>query len=136
MTHKESGNLICGDGLLPKEVIKRVLRNYPIECIFAIRSRLSEACPGLREKLNRNSRYLGYGRIDASDRLYIYVRKKELLIDIRLPANRAAKLRASGFKVCHRDNFQGKAGWLTGVLVPHDTDKLQMIVALALEALN
>jgi hypothetical protein len=38
--------------------------------------------------------------------------------------------------VKHRSNYQGRAGWLTGLLVPHDTSNLDVIVDLAVEALH
>ena len=134
---KETGKLLVEqNGLLPDEALRDGLRGYPTDLIFHLRSRLAEACLTLREKFNPNSRYLGYGLPDGSDDLYVYVQKRGLVIDIRLPADRAGELRRLGFQVRPRDNYQAKAGWLTGLFVPHDTDKRQEAVALALEALR
>ena len=57
-------------------------------------------------------------------------------LDLRIPRARAEAVRAKGFEVRERDNFQSKAGRLTGMRVPHDTDRLDEIVQLALEALR
>jgi len=35
-----------------------------------------------------------------------------------------------------RDNFQAQNGWLTGLIVPHDTDKVADVARLAIEALT
>ena len=130
-------NLVVQEkGLLSDKVLSSGLRGYPTDLVFALRSRLAAACPRIREKFNFNSRYVGYGLTNSSDVLYVYVQKKGLLIDIRLSADRADEVRRLGFEVRPRDNYQGKAGWLTGLFVPHDTDKHHEIVALALEALQ
>ena len=128
--------LVQREGLLPEEALRDALRGYPTGLILHLRGCLAKACPGLREKLNPNSRYLGYGLLDGSDDLYVYVQKRGLVIDIRLPADRAGDLRRLGFRVRPRDNYQAKAGWLTGLRVPHDTGKRQDVVALAVEALR
>ena len=66
----------------------------------------------------------------------MYVQKKELRIDIRLPVDRSDEIVASGFKIRHTDNFQAKAGWVTGLRAPHDTKKRVELVDLLLEALQ
>ena len=130
-------NLVVQEkGLLPDRVLSSGLRGYATDLVFVLRSRLAAACPKLREKFNLNSRYLGYGLTNSSDVLYVYVQKRGLLIDIRLSADRADELRRMGFKLRPRDNYQAKAGWLTGLFVPHDTDKCEEVVALALEAIR
>ncbi len=128
--------LSCDKGLLAKEAIASVLCGYPTDLAFHLRSQLAKSCPQLREKLNPNSRYLGYGTVGESDALYVYVQKKQIVIDIRLPADRAGELRPLGFDVRPRNNYQAKAGWLTGLRVPHDTDRPEVILRLALEALQ
>jgi hypothetical protein len=135
-TRPPSDVLVCEAGLLPEEVIEDRFRGYPTGLVLHLRRRLAEACPKLREKLNPNSRYLGYGLAGGSDDVYIYVRKKDVIIDARLPAERADELRGQGLTVRPRDNYQAKTGWLTGLSVPHDTDHREMIVALLLEALQ
>jgi len=135
-TKATSNMLVQDNGLLPEEVVMGTLHAYPIDLLLDLRMRLAKSRPDLREKLNQSSRYLGYGLAGGSDDLYVYVRKQGLLIDIRLPADRADELRGRGFKVRPRDNYQAKAGWLTGLSVPHNTAKRQELAALALEALQ
>ena len=122
-------------GLLPEGVIERQLRGCPTELVLYLRKRLAERCTVLREKLNVRQRYLGYAT-GPSDALYVYVQKQCLVLDIRLPAGRASEVVRRGFQVKRRDNYQAKAGWLTGVRVPHGTDKRDLLVELALDALQ
>jgi len=131
-----SNMVISEDGLLPKEVVWDVMRGYPRELVMEFRDRLNAKCIGLKEKLNRNNRCLGYARVGRSDAFYIYVQKKRLLIDVRVSPDRSDELGRKGFEVKYRNNFQGRAGWLTGLLVPHDTANLDVIVDLAVEALH
>lgn len=134
---KNLGNMIVSeDGLLPKEMIWDTMSGYPIELVMEFRDRLNAKCIGLKEKLNRNNRCLGYARVGRSDAFYIYVQKKRMLIDVRVSPDRSDELRRKGFEVQYRNNFQGRAGWLTGLLVPHDTASLDVIVDLAVEALH
>ncbi|MCK4785898.1 MAG: hypothetical protein KAV87_19235 [Desulfobacteraceae bacterium] len=133
---KYSRNVVISKaGLLPEELLWDVLRTYPQKLVGELRKCLAVEFPGLREKINRRSRYLGYAN-GGSDAMYVYVRKKNLLIDIRLSADLAEDLRRIGFKVRPRDNYQAKSGWLTGLIVPHDTDKLADVAKLAIEALS
>jgi len=134
---KNSGNLIIAEaGLLPKEMIWDAMSGYTLELVMKFRDRLSAKCIGLKEKLNRNNRCLGYATVGRSDAFYIYVQKKRLLIDVRVSNDRSEELGRKGFEVKHRNNYQGRAGWLTGLLVPHDTANLDVIVELAVEALQ
>ena len=124
-------------GLLPNELIKDALYGYPTELVFYLRERLASEFPRLREKLNakRCYRYLGYAN-GQTDALYVYVQKRLLRIDIKLPQVRVAELRQCGFQVLPVKNFQWKAGWITGWRVPNDTIKRGTIVAFAIEALT
>ena len=133
---KSSGNVVIADaGLLPNELLWDVLKGYPQELVGDLRKRLAAEFPKLREKINRNSRYLGYSN-GGSDAMFVYVRKGDLLIDVRLSADLADDLRQLGFEVKPRDNYQGKSGWLTGLIVPHDTNKPDEVTKLAIEALQ
>ena len=133
---KNSENVVIADaGLLPEELLWDALRGYPQEPVGELRKCLAVEFPNLREKINRNSRYLGYSN-GRSDAIYVYVRKNDLLIDIRLSADLADDLRQLGFEVKPRDNFQAKVGWLTGLIVPYDTDKFGHVAKLAIEALQ
>ena len=131
-----SGNVTIADaGLLPEELLWDVLRGYQQELIAKLRKHLAGEFPKLREKINRKGRYLGYAN-GGSDAMYVYVRKQDLVIDIRLSDDLADDLRQAGFEVKPRDNYQGKSGWLTGLIVPHDTDKSDEVAKLAIEALQ
>ena len=134
---KQEGNVIAkSKGLLPEEVIRGALRDFAVDIALALRSKLKQAGRDLREKLNQRQRYLGYGLVGGSDALYVYVSKAGLCLDIRISANRAEELQQLGFQVRPRNNYQHKAGWLTGLVVPKDTDKLDKVAAIALEALR
>ena len=132
---KSSGNVVIANaGLLPEELLWDVLKGYPQELVSELRKRLAAERPKLREKINRNSRYLGYSN-GGSDAMYVYVRKNDLRIDMRVSAELSDELSRLGLKVKHCDNFQAKSGWLTGLIVPHDTDKVADVAKLAIEAL-
>lgn len=136
LENRNSENVVISDtGLLPEEILWDVLKGYPRELVAELRKRLAAELPGLREKINRRSRYLGYAN-RGSDAMYVYVRKDDVLIDIRLSADLAEDLKLLGFEVRPRDNYQAKSGWLTGLIVSHNTDKLAHIVKLAIDALS
>ena len=130
-----SHNIIKGEGLLADEVLQDVLRGYPRELPLYLRRRLADRFPRLREKFNRRRRYFGYA-VGKSDGAYVYVSKGRVILDLRIPADRADQVRRLGFEVVPRNNWQAKAGWLTGIRVPHDTDKREDVLALAVEALS
>jgi len=133
---KNSGNVVIADaGLLPDGLLWDLLKGYPQGLVNELRKRLAEEFPRLREKINRNQRYLGYSN-GGSDAMYVYVRKNYLVVDIRLSAELVDDLRRVGLEVKPRDNFQAKIGWLTGLIVPHDTDKSDEVAKLAIEALQ
>jgi len=129
-------SVIRSDGLLPGEVLATRLGGCPPELIVWLRKRLAATCQGLQEKLNPRGRYLGYARRGRSDVLYVYLQRQRLVIDIRLPADRAGQVRRLGFDVRPRLNYQGRAGWLTGIRVPYGTQKRGALVDLALEPLR
>jgi hypothetical protein len=57
-------------------------------------------------------------------------------LDIRVSKEEAETLRQKGYKVNPRDNFQSKAGWLTGVCIPHEEKNIESVVDLAVLALE
>ena len=120
---------------VPDDVLRESLKALPQGLVFALRRMLKRGCPDLREKLNVNSLYLGYARCE-SDALYVHVQKKCVVLDIRVPKEQESRLVPKGFAVHRRDNWQGQAGWLTGIRVPHDTTRLDGVVRLALYALE
>jgi hypothetical protein len=128
--------VIPSDGLLSDEVLATGLGGRPPELVLWLRRRLAAKCRGIKENLNPRSRYLGYARRGRSDALYVYLQRQRLVIDIRLPADRASQVRRLGFEVRPRLNYQGRAGWLTGIRVPYGTQKRGALADLALEALR
>jgi hypothetical protein len=133
---RQSRNLIRTEaGLLDDAVIRKHLAGYPLELIAQLRKALAAGIPGLREKLNTHLRYLGYAS-GKSDALFVYFQKSGLVIDARVSPARAEELRAKGIVVRPRENYQGRAGWLTGVRVPYDTPHIDAITRLAMDALR
>lgn len=124
------------DGAKGLMAIKQRLNKYPLELTFKLRNMLASEFPNLREKPNFKCRYLGYANGNRSDAFYVYIQKRRLILDIRVSQEEAENLRNKGFRVNPRNNYQSKAGWLTGVSVPHDTKKLDVIVELVSLALE
>lgn len=108
-------------GLLPNKIWKSQLRNYPTDLLTLIRKSLLEKVPDLGEKFNPTGLYFGYRVGNRKDQAYIYVQKKNLIIDLCISRNFTTELKKPGFEVKHRDNFQGRAGWLTGWRIPQST---------------
>jgi len=125
-----------GTPLVDVDTIRQKLSGYPLTLIVQLRDRLISAFPDLREKLNPKSRYLGYANDGQSDAVYVYIQKKRLILDVRVSNQEAENLRIQGFRVVSRNNYQARNGWLTGVVIPHDTDKLNVVVGLAFSALT
>ena len=133
---KRVSYLIEGNPLVEINELKQSLQGFRLELAIQLRNRLTAIFPGLKEKLNFNSRYLGYSNGHQSDSVYVYIQKNKLLLDVRVSKEEADALRKHGFRVNPRNNYQCRAGWLTGVSVPHDTDKLDVIVELVSLALK
>lgn len=123
-------------GLEDVDIIRQKLNGYPLALVIQLRDRLISAFPNLRERLNSKSRYIGYANNRQSDAVYVYVQKRRLILDIRVSNQEAQRLKMQGIRVAPRNNYQARAGWLTGVLVPHETDNLDIIVDLASSALT
>lgn len=115
-------------GLLKDDQWKSHLKNRPLQLVTKIRSHLKKRIPGLADKFNYKSRYFGLRVKDDKDRIYIYVQKCKLLIDVDIDQSCSSDLEKAGFQVKPRDNFQAKVGWLTGWLVPHDTEKINVVL--------
>ena len=115
-------------GLLNNTTWRRTLKDYPTSLICLIRERLLKKISGLTEKFNSNSRYFGYWIRDDKDRVYIYVQKEQLVIDLCISSDFATTLNKQGFRVKTRDNFQGQKGWLTGWQVPQSTTDADRVV--------
>jgi len=121
-------------GLLKDSVWKRTLKDYPTDFACSIREQLLKKVPGLTEKYNTNSRYFGYWIGADKDRIYIYVQKKDLRIDLCIGQDSEADLNKAGFKVRFTNNFQGQKCWLTGWRVPHNTKNIKTVMTWLLKA--
>jgi hypothetical protein len=115
-------------GLLKDDQWKSYLKNRPIQLVTKIRSHLKKQIPGLADKFNYKSRYFGLRVKDDKDKIYIYVQKKGLRIDLCIGRENEEKLKRAGFNVKYVNNYQGRSGWLTGWRVPHDTKKFNNVL--------
>jgi hypothetical protein len=115
-------------GLIKDGVWKNILQSYPSTLIKTIRQRLIAEIPNLNEKFNTKSRYFGYYTKDNEDRLYIYVQREKLVVDLCIQADLKDALIAQGFQVRPRDNFQAKHGWLTGWEIPQTTLNIKPVM--------
>jgi hypothetical protein len=114
---KSSDNLIFpknGRPLISLKVLRKYLDPSQIADVEGLRKRLLEKMPDLQEKFNKKSKYLGYRRKDESDCLYLYLQRKRIVVDLRIDPQLL-----NGFEVKHRENYQGKSGWLTGWRIPY-----------------
>jgi hypothetical protein len=115
-------------GLLKDGVWKKILQSYPTTLIKTIRQRLIAEIPNLNEKFNTKSRYFGYYTKDNEDRLYIYVQKEKLVVDLCIQSNLKDTLVTHGFQFRPRDNFQAKHDWLTGWHVQQSTTDVKTVM--------
>jgi len=115
-------------GLLDDPIWKLALQGYPTPLICSLRQELLKEVPGITESFNTNSRYFGYWRKDEKDRLYIYVQKKNLRIDLCIDPNNKRDLENKGFKIKRHKNFQDHSGWLTGWQVPHEAEDIKTVM--------
>ena len=128
-------NLISAEqGFLEPWQWAEYLRGYPTALLLDIRCFLRRHVDGLAEKFNTKSRYFGYAGADGSDVLYLYVQKQGLQIDLNIDRAHEDELRQSGFTVNHVNNYQGRAGWLTGWQVPHDTQNIEIVTRWIIKA--
>lgn len=122
------------NGLVADKKWQAKLRGYPISLVCLIRAALADRIPGVTEKFNSNSRYFGYRIGTDRDRAYIYIQKKKLVIDLSISQSFTKKIRQMGFKVKFRNNFQDRAGWLTGWQVPQSTLNLEPVIEYLCQA--
>ena len=121
-------------GLLCDNQWKLYLDGHPIELLTELRRQLKEISSKLIEKFNYNSRYFGYCIGDDKDKVYIYVQKERLRIDLCIDRENEENLKSAGFNVKYVNNYQGRSGWLTGWRVPHNTKKINVVVKWLLKA--
>ena len=126
---RKSRNVVRADkGLVDEVEWRAYLKGYPVDLALEIRRRLKRNVEGLAEKFNRKSRYFGYRRCGGPDVVYIYIQKQRLRIDLRIQRKYEEELRRSGFTVHYSHGFQGRAGWLTGWRVPHETRNTEVVL--------
>ncbi len=106
--------------MVPPRIWRPFFSSYPsnlINVLNLLRQDLAELTPNLREKFNIKSRYFGYGLHGSSDRVYIYVQRKKLVVDIDISIYQIKKL--GEFTISLRNNYQRRAGWATGWGIPY-----------------
>ena len=123
-------------GLLPDKIWKSRMRKYPTDLLRVIRKSLLDKVPDLAEKFNPTSLYFAYRARNGKGRVKIRVQKKFLIIDLCISRNFTRELEQAGFEVKHQNNFQGKAGWLTGWRIPQSTQNHEPIVKWLCKALD
>ena len=149
-THK--GNYIyqAKVGLLKDEYWRNSLRDRPIDLLCRIRNELEESISGLAEKFNPTTPgllYFGYKVRDrdtakydfskgcySSAKVKMYIQKKNLRIDLAIDRKFEQEIKNAGFRVRYANNFQGRAGWLTGWYVPHSTKDIKKVMKWLLMA--
>jgi hypothetical protein len=110
---------------LDEEAIARMLTgeaaNVAHDCVALreLRASVRRRVPAATEKLNPRSHYLGY-RVASRDGAYVYLQSRMLVVEADLPRTGAEEdvFRRAGLEVRHRNNFQGRAGWITGIRLP------------------
>jgi len=132
---RRSKNIESADeGLVENEVweksLKKSLQYRDIAFLRSIRESLNEKISGLTEEFNKKSRYFGYWTGTDKDRAYIYVQKKRLRIDLLISRKFEEQIcqEDEDFEVHHVNNYQGRAGWLTGWYVPYSTKNINVVV--------
>lgn len=115
-------------GLINDHIWQRALQGYPTSLLCSIRQELLKEVPGITESFNTNSRYFGYWVGTDEDKVYIYVQKKKLRIDLCLGRDFESFIRNDGFIIKYSDNYQGRNGWLTGWQVPHSTTDVKTVL--------
>lgn len=115
-------------GLLDEKDWASALEKYPTSLVCLIRANLLKKIPSINEKFNCNSHYFGYWIGNDKDKIYIYVQKKQLVIDMCISPDCITDIEKLGFKIKPRANFQGRADWLTGWEIPQSTTNVRQIV--------
>ena len=126
-------------GLLPEGEIEKNLPRPVPEWVSWLRRQLERKCPELCEGFNpAGTPYLSYARGDSSYAIHPYLQMQRLKIDIDVQPSdeKTEELRAHGFLVEPRQNFQARKGWVTGWVVPYDTSKRDVVLQYFLEALK
>ena len=137
-------------GLLKNKYWRNSLKNHPTDLLCVIRNELEESVPGLAEKFNPTTpglQYFGYKVRDrdaakhdfsktcySSAKVKIYVQKERIRIDLAISRKFEQELQKAGYEVRYSNNYQGRAGWLTGWYVPHSTKDIKKVMKWLLMA--
>lgn len=126
---RKSKNVILSEkGLVKDSVWTSEMKDYPTTLVCLIRERLVKEMPTINEKVNTYEHYFGYWKGQDEDRAYISVQKKGLRIDLCINRDNEKAIKEAGFEVHFVNNFQGRAGWLTGWRVPHNTENIETVM--------
>ena len=140
---RRSKNIESADVGLVKDIVwqkslKKSLQDRDIAFLCSIRESLNEKISGLTETFNKKSRYFGYWTGTDKDRVYIYIQKEDLRIDLLISRDFEEEIRQEDedFEVHHVNNYQGRAKdrWLTGWYVPYSTKNINVVVKYILKA--
>jgi len=123
-------------GLLNDHIWQQTLHNYPTSLVCLIRQKLLKEVPGMTESFNTKSRYFGYWTGNDKDRLYIYVQKNNLRIDLCINREYEKNIKKNSFGVIFVNNFQSQNNWITGWRVPHNTENKEAIMKWLLKAFD
>ena len=138
-----TSGIVDGTEKLNFEEVTKILGAHPgdfaraLSSLRELREILRRRVPALTEKVNPKGSYIGY-RGDNSDRAYVYVQPNLLVIDLRQPRTIEPLLSKTGVEILHRNNYQGRAGWTTGIHLSHNASSLQveMIADQIIQALT
>jgi len=126
---RRSKNIVSANVGLVKDIVwKKSLQGRDTALLCSIRKSLIKKIPGIAEEFNKQSRYFGYWQGTEKDKAYIYVQKKNLRIDLCISRKHEKDLQNQGYIVKYHNNYQGRAGWLTGWLVPHSKKDVKLVV--------
>ncbi len=129
--------IICPVGeLFKNSILLEVFDNKQLVCINKLRNELLNIFPNLREKLNKSSKYFGFGIDKSSDVFYIYLQKKKMILDINLPYTMKNQLIEAGLTISERKNFQAQSGWITGVHIDYTCSQFDTIKNIVTTALR
>ena len=138
---RRSENIIsANDGLLEDKVWEKYLKDPEIDYICSLRKSLdNKKIHGLTEAFNKKLRYFSYWTGTDKDRAYIYVQKKGLRIDLCIKnkkKNEKEIRKIEDFKVKFVNNFQGRAGWLTGWYAKYSTKNINLVIEYLSKAIE
>lgn len=115
-------------GFLENVDWEQTLEDYPTELVCSIRKKLKETVPDLTEKFNYNYPYFGYRQGNGPDKLYLYIQKKSIKIDIQISKEYKKEIEMEGFEIREANNFQAREGWITGWYIPQSTKDITVIM--------